>query len=434
LADTFSVNGVSADLANETLTDASGTTIELRPQCFAVLRSLLAKPNQLVTKNELMQAVWPGTAVTDDSLVQCIHEIRQALRDEERTVLKTVPKRGYRLVLPEAVPDQPAAAGGQAVVDPAVVPPPAAAPLRWPAARRLAAAATVLVLVGAALWLWLIEHRPGARLDTATTAAVAVLPFAALSGDTARSFADGITEDVITDLAKLAGISVVARDTRADPASLPAAVAQVARELGLRYVLVGSVRRDGDRVRVNAHLIDAVAGHHLWAERYDARLDDALALEDRLARSIVSALATKLVKAEPAKDAPAPSTEVAATDPAAVPTNRPPTAVVFANAVFSLPAKGSTAAPIRVADLIAVDDGLGTNVFSLSGDDAPYFEIVGRSLYLKAGVPLDVANKGSYNLTVAVDDRSVGAEPDATEGFTLRLIQAADQSGGTRLD
>src|SRR5580704_13461888 len=109
MADTFSVNGVIADLANETLTDAVGNAIVLRPQCFAVLRTLSARPNQLVTKDELMQAVWPDTAVTDDSLVQCIHEIRQALKDEDRTVLKTVPKRGYRLVLPKILSERPAA-------------------------------------------------------------------------------------------------------------------------------------------------------------------------------------------------------------------------------------------------------------------------------------------------------------------------------------
>ncbi len=96
----FTINGVAIDLANETLRDASGNPIILRPQCFAVLRHLIENADRLVTKDALMAAVWPDTAVTDDSLVQCIHEIRRALGDEDHAVLKTVPKRGYRLVLP----------------------------------------------------------------------------------------------------------------------------------------------------------------------------------------------------------------------------------------------------------------------------------------------------------------------------------------------
>ena len=96
----FAINGVTIDLANETLRDASGNPIVLRPQCFAVLRYLVENADRLVTKDALMAAVWPDTAVTDDSLVQCIHEIRRALGDDDHAVLKTVPKRGYRLVLP----------------------------------------------------------------------------------------------------------------------------------------------------------------------------------------------------------------------------------------------------------------------------------------------------------------------------------------------
>ena len=96
----FAVNGVAIDLANETLRDASGNPIVLRPQCFAVLRHLIENADRLVTKDALMAAVWPDTAVTDDSLVQCIHEIRRALSDDDHAILKTVPKRGYRLVFP----------------------------------------------------------------------------------------------------------------------------------------------------------------------------------------------------------------------------------------------------------------------------------------------------------------------------------------------
>ena len=94
------LNGIVADLTREVLRARDGRAIALRPQSFAVLRHLIANPNRLVGKDELMQAVWGDVAVTDDSLVQCIHEIRRALDDDGRGLLRTVPRRGYRLVLP----------------------------------------------------------------------------------------------------------------------------------------------------------------------------------------------------------------------------------------------------------------------------------------------------------------------------------------------
>ena len=93
------INGVIADFGNETLRDRGGNPIELRPQAFAVLRYLAENADRLVTKDELIEAVWPSIAVTEDSLFQCIHEIRRALHDEARTILQTAPKRGYRLLL-----------------------------------------------------------------------------------------------------------------------------------------------------------------------------------------------------------------------------------------------------------------------------------------------------------------------------------------------
>ena len=106
----FAINGVTVDLGNELLRDRSGNSIFLRPQCFAVLRHLVEHADRLVTKEALMEAIWPGVTVTDDSLVQCIHQIRRALGDDGHAILKTVPKRGYRFILPtEAETDSPIA-------------------------------------------------------------------------------------------------------------------------------------------------------------------------------------------------------------------------------------------------------------------------------------------------------------------------------------
>jgi TolB-like protein/DNA-binding winged helix-turn-helix (wHTH) protein len=434
MSDTLCVNGMFADFGEQTLKDASGNTIVLRPQCFAVLRVLAAKSNQLVTKDELIQAVWPGTAVTDDSIVQCIHEIRQALNDEQRTVLKTVPKRGYRLVIPETpdtrIPAEPvegkpdASRAGRADTASAstVL---AAAPT-----RAILAAALLLIIGAGTLLVWLM----GRPADGSGPPAVAVLPFHTLGGDPGRSLADGLTENLITDLARLSGIFVVARNVAYEFKNRSVAVDEVARGLGLRYVLVGSVQREGDRVRVYAQLIDGIAGHHLWAERYDGSLGDVFTLEDTVARHIASALAAEIAAAEHADGDAARSAGIEPSGRDAIPTNRPASAVIFTNAVKSIAADTSTADRIRLADLSAVDDGLGTNVFSLSGDDAAFFEIVGGSLYLKAGVDLNAAAKASYNLAVAVDDLSVGGSPDASNRFTLTLTEAGEAPTATKLN
>jgi adenylate cyclase len=124
---------------------------------------------------------------------------------------------------------------------------------------------------------------------------IAVLPFVNMSDDPKQEyFSDGITDDLITDLSKISGLFVIARNSTFTYKGKPVKVQQVARDLGVRYVLEGSVRKAGEKVRLNAQLIDATTGHHLWAERYDGNLGDIFALQDRFTQKIVSALAVKL--------------------------------------------------------------------------------------------------------------------------------------------
>ena len=103
-------------------------------------------------------------------------------------------------------------------------------------------------------------------------------------------FSDGMTEDLITDLSKISGLLVIARNSTFTYKGKPVKVKQVAEELGVRYVLEGSVRRAGDEIRINAQLIDAMTGHHLWAERYDGKMRKVFALQDQITQKIVSAL------------------------------------------------------------------------------------------------------------------------------------------------
>ena len=175
--------------------------------------------------------------------------------------------------------------------------------------KRHATVAGILVLLiavaGGALWLqpWAPREEPASLEAMAfplpDKPSIAVLPFNNMSDDAAQEyFADGMTEDLITDLSKISGLFVIARNSSFSYKGQAVQVRQVAEELGVRYVLEGSVRRVGDQVRINAQLIDATTGGHIWAERYDGTLDDVFALQDEVTSKIISALAIRLTSAE----------------------------------------------------------------------------------------------------------------------------------------
>ena len=181
------------------------------------------------------------------------------------------------------------------------------APQSW---KRMALAAVVIVLigvVGAVSWLrpWEPTIEPASveriAFPLPDKPSIAVLPFTNLSGDSAQEyFADGMTEDLITDLSKLSDLFVIARNTMFTYKGKVVKVHQVAEDLGVRYVLEGSVRRSGDQIRVNAQLIDAMTGGHIWAERYDGIATDIFAVQDAFLRKIVGALALNLSEGEQA--------------------------------------------------------------------------------------------------------------------------------------
>ncbi|QRM55924.1 rhodanese-like domain-containing protein [Sinorhizobium sp. BG8] len=183
---------------------------------------------------------------------------------------------------------------------------------RAPARRRwgLAAAGLAVLVAGTALF-----YRPWETFEDGAAAgqqvlalpdkpSIAVMPFDNLSSDPEQAyFADGMTEDLITDLSKLSGIFVTSRNSTFAYKEKRANVAQVAKQLGVQYVLEGSVRRQGDQVRINAQLIDARGDHHLWADRYDGSMDNIFALQDKVIAQIVSALTVELTAAEKAQAA-----------------------------------------------------------------------------------------------------------------------------------
>ena len=175
--------------------------------------------------------------------------------------------------------------------------------------RRLIIAfvAVVVLLVagGVVVWLepWMPEEEPASvermAFPLPDKPSIAVLPFTNMSADAEQEyFTDGMTDDLITDLSKISGLFVIARNSTFTYKGKSAEVRQVAEDLGVRYVLEGSMRRVGDQVRINAQLIDATTGGHLWAERYDGSIADVFALQDKVTRQIVTALAVNLTAGE----------------------------------------------------------------------------------------------------------------------------------------
>ncbi|MDX1400754.1 MAG: adenylate/guanylate cyclase domain-containing protein, partial [Kiloniellales bacterium] len=184
----------------------------------------------------------------------------------------------------------------------------------WPV---LAALATVLALaVGGGVWWqpWQPREEPAAVEDMAfplpDKPSVAVLPFANLSEDPSQEyFADGMTEDLITDLSKISELFVIARNSSFAYKGQQVKVKQVAEELGVRYVLEGSVRRVGDQVRINTQLVDAMTGGHVWADRYDGSLDNIFAVQDAIMGEVVEALELHLTDKEQERQDEGPKTD-----------------------------------------------------------------------------------------------------------------------------
>src|SRR5262245_37445337 len=258
----FEFEGYTLDIVRGSLR-AADREIALRRKSFELLRYLVENPDRLVTKEELLKTIWPDVVVTEESLTHCVSEVRQAIGDSKQTIIETVPRRGYRL-----------AAAVSRTVTKAGAPPLAAAEAKGAPSGSDA----------------------GLGLDRPS---IAVLPFANLSGDPQQDyFSDGITEDITTELSRFSELVVIARNSSFQYKGKAVDIRQVGQELGARYVLEGSVRRSGDRVRITAQLIDAVTGAHRWADRYDRELDDVFAVQDEVARAIVAILAAHVNRAE----------------------------------------------------------------------------------------------------------------------------------------
>ena len=276
-----------------------GNLVHLQLQPLKALACLASHAGQTVTREELQQAVWEGGTFVDfeHGLNFCIKQIRAALGDNAQSprYIETLPRRGYRFIAQvETLNDPPVIKEAQESVATALEPE-APAPARSRTYRFALIGAVVIALAAAGYFVW----RSGASPSTPKAKMMmAVLPFANLSPEGEQDyFSDGMTEEMIARLGRLQPqrLGVIARTSAMTYKRVNKDVSSIARELGVEYILEGSVRRDGDRVRITAQLIKAGDQTHLWSESYDRPLRNALSVQSEVAARIAGALAIELL-------------------------------------------------------------------------------------------------------------------------------------------
>jgi len=230
--------------------------VSLEPQVFDILAYLIQNRRRVVSKDDLIASIWDGRIVSDSALSNRINAVRSAIGDngEDQRLIRTVVRKGVLFIGEVHERQEPTPAAVEQ-------------PRQYPA----------------------LPDKPS----------IAVLSFQSLSGDPEQEyFADGIVEDIITALSRFSGLFVIARNSSFIYKGRAVDVKQVGRELGVRYVLEGSVRKAGNQVRIAGQLIDASSGAHLWADRFDDSLENIFDLQDQVTSSVVGAIAPKLEQAE----------------------------------------------------------------------------------------------------------------------------------------
>jgi len=285
-----------------------GKPVPLTPKAFETLLALVENSGHVVKKDDLMKRVWPDTFVEEVNLAQNVSAVRRVLDRNGEHYIETVSKIGYRLIVKAQVVTEAEASEQRA--EPLCEPAGAAAgsesskigriaPAQQKRRRRLIAvvfaAALVLVVAGLA---WLVRTR-GARPATAGISSLAVLPLDNLTKDPEQDyFADGMTDELITSLAKIRSLRVISRNSVMPYKGKHKAVQQIGRELNVDAVIEGTVMRSGNRVRIRAQLIEARSDRHIWAQAYEGDVRDVLMLQEQVAQAIATEIKGRLAPEE----------------------------------------------------------------------------------------------------------------------------------------
>jgi TolB-like protein/DNA-binding winged helix-turn-helix (wHTH) protein/Flp pilus assembly protein TadD len=284
--------GFTLDLQRHALFDASGQAVELRPQAQEVLHLLASKAGQLVTKQELLAAVWPQVVVTEDSLVQAIGDVRHALGDAGHRVIRTISRRGYRLVADAPPP----------ATDPAPPPGAASQERRWGKRAGWAFAALAgMAVLGAGLLMARLQW-PGPDADGTPLArkpSIAVLPFKAPPDQADGGvLAQDVAAELVAELARSPGLRVVSTQSsfQFDVARTP--LAEIGRALRSRYIVDGSVRRVGERLRIAVQLLDSQDGQLVWSASHWADPSTLAAAQQALVGRVAGTLQSRVSRTE----------------------------------------------------------------------------------------------------------------------------------------
>jgi TolB-like protein/DNA-binding winged helix-turn-helix (wHTH) protein/Tfp pilus assembly protein PilF len=306
------------DTANHLLWH-DGDRVPLTPKGFDVLAYLVEHVGQVATQDEILEALWPETYVNPEVLRKYIQEIRKALRDRPANpeFIETLPKRGYRFVAPvtdeteveppelttshsiaeratveQAIEEQAAEATVEAEATPLAVESPSRKRVLW----KLAIVLVLAVAAAAVISAYFRPARSVANAPSLNDTSIAVLPFADMSpAKDQEYFSDGLAEQLINDLTKVSGLKVIGRSSSFQFRGKNEGMREVGRKLGVANILEGSVRREGNRVRITAELIKADDGFQLWSQTYDREIKDIFAVQDEIALATTEALQLKLL-------------------------------------------------------------------------------------------------------------------------------------------
>ena len=287
-------------------------TEHLEPLTMQALVFLASRAGEVVSRTELEQAVWKGAMVSYDSVTNTVIKLRKALGDNARnpTYIATIPKRGYQLIAEVRQGAQPAARLAPDAPESAVGSDRADGKGR---VRSFTAALLALSVVGLAYLIG--SDRVQISTPSKATPTIIVLPFENLSeSPESDAFADGMTEDVITDLSGIAGIRVLASNTSFSYKGKQPSPQQIREDLNVDYLLEGSIRRQGDSLRINAQLVDTRTAFQVWAQRFDRHTEQTFAVQDELTEQIVENLSVTLSPQEESRLARQPTNNLLAYD------------------------------------------------------------------------------------------------------------------------